>query len=81
MMRDVSKAKFDGSLLVFAPLEGAVDDPVWLSMGTMRANLVRSLILVFTLSDNNLRLILKFPTESLGFPELASLQASPHPPK
>ena len=41
-MRDVSKAKFDGSLLVFALLERAVDDPVWLSMGTMRANLVRS---------------------------------------
>ena len=40
-MRDVSKAKFDGSLLVFAPLEGAVNDPAWLSMGTMRANLVR----------------------------------------
>ena len=41
-MRDVSKAKFDGSLLVFALLERAIDDPVWLSMGTMRANLVRS---------------------------------------
>ena len=41
-MRDVSKAKFDGSLLVFALLERAVDDSVWLSMGTMRANLVRS---------------------------------------
>ena len=65
-MRDVSKAKFDGSLLVFALLERAVNDPVWLSMGTMRANLVRLPIPVFKLYDKVLRLILKSPTESLG---------------
>ena len=54
-MRGVSKAKFDGSLLVFALLERAVNDPVWLSMGTMRANLVRSPIPVFRLQDKVLR--------------------------
>lgn len=42
VMRSVSKAKFDGSLLGSAlPERAGSVTSVWLSMGTLRANLVR----------------------------------------
>ena len=44
VMRNVSKAKFDGSLLQFALFERAEQmTAVWLPMVTLRANLVRNI--------------------------------------
>lgn len=48
VMRNVSKAKFDGSLLTSALLERAEQmTTVWLSMRTLRADLVRTFLITF----------------------------------
>ena len=53
VMRNVSKAKFDGSLLQFALLERAEWlTTVWLPMGTLRANLVCTSPNIFILLHN-----------------------------